>query len=97
MPERPHKPIGLVRSIVGWHLAHNGLDDRPAAAETARLAAERAYQRRERAALQAELADNRRAREDGRRAVGGPGHTAAFAELERLKRHRAARRVGRDD
>lgn len=94
MPERPYKPIGLVRSIIAWHLAHNGLDDRPAAAETARLAAERARQTRARAAFEAERAENRRAREEGRRAVGGPGHTAAFAELQRLQRNRAARRPG---
>lgn len=93
LPAHPHKPIGLVRSIISWHLAHNSLDDRPAAAETARIDAERQQRAQQRAAMQAELAESRRAREAGRRARGGPGHTQAFAELARVRRRSADRRA----
>ncbi|MFV8161219.1 hypothetical protein ACNQVK_03665 [Mycobacterium sp. 134] len=43
--------------------------------------------------MQAELAESRRAREAGRRARGGPGHTQAFAELARVRRRSADRRA----
>lgn len=40
LPDRPHKPIGLLYAILAWHGAQNSLADRPAAADLARDAEE---------------------------------------------------------
>ena len=44
LPDAPHRPIGLLRAILAWH-GHDNLDDRPAAADMAREAAELAAHR----------------------------------------------------
>ena len=81
LPERPHKPIGLLGAIIGWH---DNLAERPAALDEAREAAERA-QRRERIAAQfAEREQHRRAREAAKADIGGPGHRAARRVLDEI-------------
>jgi hypothetical protein len=95
LPERPHKPIGLVGAILAWHGADN-LDDRPAAADMAREAAELAAARARVAAQPVERANHEQARAAGRAAVGGAGHAAARAAAAAAARRSAARRVADD-
>jgi hypothetical protein len=92
LPERPHKPIGLLHAILAWH-GHDNLADRPAAADLAREAEELAAHRARIAAQMAARADAARARAAGRAALGGPGHTAARAAADAAARHARVRRT----
>jgi len=94
LPQRPHKPIGLLGAILVWHGPHN-LDDRPAAADMAREAAELAAHRAHLGAAQAAHIEHERARAVGRAALGGAGHAAARAAAAAAARRAAARRRGR--
>jgi hypothetical protein len=78
IPDSPHKPIGLLGAILGWH-GRDNLAQRPAALEEAREAAERAAHQAHLVAARAAHTEHLRAREAGRRAVGGTGHAAARA------------------
>ena len=92
LPETPHKPIGLLGTILAWH---GNVKDRPAAAEVAREEAERAERRERIAAQQAERQEQHRRRQAGRAARHGPGHRAAqqvlaeIAERTRQRRYTA--------
>ena len=92
IPDRPYKPIGLLGAILAWH-GTDRLNDRPAAADIAREAAELA-------AARARVADQLASRDTaaiaralGRAALYGPGHAAARAEAARLRRRAAQRRT----
>jgi hypothetical protein len=89
MPEAPHKPIGLLGAILAWH---DNLEERPAALDEAREAAERADHR---ASVEAQMADRehfRRARQAGKAALDGPGHAAARKALHELLARKRNRR-----
>ena len=92
LPQRPHKPIGLLGAILAWHGADN-LDDRPAAADMAREAAELATARARVAAQAAERAAQERARVAAQRALGGPGHRAARRAAAEAAQRAARRRT----
>jgi hypothetical protein len=83
VPDSPHKPIGLLGAILAWH-GRDNLDERPAALDQAREAAELADARARITAQFAERAAAAHARAVGRTALGGPGHAAARAEAARL-------------
>lgn len=74
----PHKPIGLLGAMLVWHGAER-LDERPAALDEAREAAERAAHRAHLAAQRAAHGEHQRARAAGARALGSAGHAAARA------------------
>jgi hypothetical protein len=74
LPDRPHKPIGLLGAMLAWH---GDLEDRPAAADMARDAAELAAHRARVAAQLAERTEAAQERAAGRAALGGTGHAAA--------------------
>jgi hypothetical protein len=92
LPERPHKPIGLLGTILAWH---GNVEDRPAAADVAREEAERAERRERIAAQLAERQEQHRHRQAGRAARHGAGHRAAqqvlaeIAERSRQRRYTA--------
>jgi hypothetical protein len=88
-PDTPHKPIGLLGAILAWH-GHNNLDQRPAAHDIAREAAELAAHRAHLAAQQAAHLEHQHAREVARRALDGPGHAAARAAARRVAHRRTA-------
>ncbi|ASL24269.1 replication protein Rep (plasmid) [Mycobacterium intracellulare subsp. chimaera] len=97
-PDRPHKPIGLLGAILVWH-GRERLDERPAALEEAREAAEAAAHRAHLAAQRAAHTEHLRAREAGRRALASPGHAAvraAAAEAARRAAHKRAQAVGEE-
>lgn len=78
VPDSPHKPVGLLGAILKWH---SNLDERPGAIDEAREAEYLAAERARIAAQAAESAALRAARETGRAAVHGPGHSAARQAL----------------
>jgi hypothetical protein len=90
LPESPHKPIGLLRAILGWH---HHLQERPAAYDIAREAAELAAHRDRRAAQRAEFDEHERARAAARAAIGGAAHLAARAAAAAAARRAAHRRT----
>lgn len=92
LPQRPHKPIGLLGAILAWHGTDN-LEDRPAAAEMARDAAELAAARARITAQHAAHAEHTQTRTIAQMALGGPGHTAARAAAAAATRQAAARRT----
>ncbi len=90
IPERPHRPIGLLGAALRWH---GDLSVRPAAMEMAREAAELAAAR---GRIAAQLAERQRAaatREAGRAALGGAGHRAARAAAAAAAARALARRT----
>jgi hypothetical protein len=89
LPDVPHKPIGLLGAILGWH---GDLAERPAALEEAREAAERAAHHAQLAAQLAGRAEAATARAVGRAALGGTGHAAARAVADRAARRAAHNR-----
>jgi hypothetical protein len=91
LPAAPYKPIGLLRAILAWHGA-DSLDERPAALEMAREAAERAAHRAHLAAQHAARAEHERARAIGRRALSSPGHAVARAVAAEAARRAAHKR-----
>jgi hypothetical protein len=92
IPDRPHKPIGLLGAILVWH-GRDNLDTRPAALDEAREAAELADARARITAQFAERDTTAAARAAGRAALSGPGHAAARAVLADAVRRAAARRT----
>ena len=90
LPDAPHKPIGLLGAILAWH---GQLEDRPAAADMAREAAELAAARARVAAQFAEREHTAAARAAGRAALAGPGHAAARAAAAAATRRGAQRRT----
>jgi hypothetical protein len=88
IPENPHKPIGLLGAILA---AHGNLQERPAALDEEREAAELAAARERVAQQLAEREASRAAREAGRAALEGPGRDAARKALEDIA-ERARRR-----
>lgn len=92
LPERPHKPIGLLGAILAWH-GHQALDARPAAADMAREAQELAAARARITDQLADRAHTAQARAVARAALGGPGHTAARQAAVEAARRAAARRT----
>lgn len=90
LPESPYKPIGLLRAILAWH---DHLEERPAACDIAREAAELAAHRHRLAVQRAEFEENARARAAGRAALGGAGHLAARAAADAAARRAAHRRT----
>jgi hypothetical protein len=74
LPDDPHKPIGLLGAMLAWH---GDLDERPAAADMAREAAELAAHRAQLAAQLAGRTAAAHARAVGRAALDSPGHAAA--------------------
>ena len=93
MPAAPHKPIGLLGAILAWH---DNLEERPAALDEAREAADRAADRARIAAQIADREHHRRARQAGKAALDGPGHAAAREALEDLLARRRNRRATND-
>lgn len=92
VPDRPHKPVGLLGAILR---SHANLEDRPAALDEAREAEALAADRARIARQLAEREAHQRARELGKAALDGPGHAAARQALhEALKRRREHRRRG---
>ncbi|KPN45060.1 helix-turn-helix domain-containing protein [Mycobacterium intracellulare] len=92
LPDRPHKPIGLVGAALVWH-GRDNLAQRPAALEEAREAAAAAAHRAQLQAQHAAHTEHQRGREVGRRALGGAGHAAARAAATAVARRSAARRA----
>ena len=88
--EDPHKPIGLLGAILAWH---DNLEDRPAAADMAREANQLAAARARINDQLTHRAHAAEARAVGRRALGGPGHTAARKAAAEATRRAAARRT----
>jgi hypothetical protein len=88
IPDRPHKPIGLLAAMLTWH-GRERLAERPAALEEAREAAERAAHHTHLVAQRAAHAEHQRARQAGRQALASAGHTAARA-VAAAAAHRAA-------
>ena len=76
VPDDPYKPIGLLGAMLAWH---GDLQDRPAAADMAREAAELVTHRARVADQLAELDRAAAARAAGRAALDGAGHAAARA------------------
>ncbi len=99
IPDRPHKPIGLLGAVLAWH-GRDNLDQRPAAIDEAREAAEAAAHRAHLAAQRTAHIEHLRARDAARRALGGPGHTAAreaAAAAARRSAHHRATTTAADD
>lgn len=94
VPESPHKPIGLLGTIIA---AYGDLANRPSALDEARERDELAAERARVAAQLAAREANRRAREAGRAALSGPGHQAARHALEEIRARRRRRHDGRAD
>lgn len=93
LPEDPHKPIGLLGAILA---AHGNLQERPAALDEAREAAELAAARQRVAQQLAERETHRAAREAGRAALEGPGREAARQAMQEIS-DRVRRRPRRSD
>ena len=94
LPEDPHKPIGLLGSMLA---AHGNLDDRPAVYEVAREQEDLAEARARVAAQFAAREDHQRAREAGRAALSGPGRAAAREALRDIRARADRRRHGKPD
>jgi hypothetical protein len=90
VPDDPYKPIGLLGAMLAWH---GDLQNRPAAADMAREAAELATHRAHVADQLAELDRATAARAGGRAALGGAGHAAARAAAAEAARRAAHRRT----
>jgi hypothetical protein len=90
MPAAPHKPIGLLRAIVAWHA---NLEERPAALDEAREAAELAARRARVTAQLEERAAAHRARAIGRAALNSAGHAAARAVAAEAARRAVQKRT----
>jgi len=90
VPDDPYKPIGLLGAMLAWH---GDLQDRPAAADMAREAAELATHRARVADQLAELDRAAAARAAGRAALDGAGHAAARAAAAKAARRSAYRRT----
>ena len=93
IPENPHKPIGLLGAIL---TSHGGLDERPAAADDARVREELAQRRIQRAKVRAERRLHQKARDAGRAALNGPGHAECRQILAELSERRRQRRYPPD-
>ncbi|WP_232067639.1 helix-turn-helix domain-containing protein [Mycobacterium marseillense] len=92
IPDSPHKPIGLLGAILVWH-GRDNLDQRPAALEEAREAAQAAAHRAHVAVQRAAHVEHQRARAAGRAALDGAGHAAARAAAAEAARRSAHRRT----
>lgn len=92
IPDRPHKPIGLLGAVLAWH-GRDNLDARPAALDEARDAAELAAARGRVAIQFVEREAAAKARAVGRAALAGPGHAAARAAVADAMRRAAGRRT----
>jgi hypothetical protein len=92
IPDRPHKPIGLLGAMLAWH-GRDNLAERPAALDEAREAAERAAHQTHLVAQRAAHAEHQRARQAGRQALAGVGHTAARAAAAEAARRAAHKRT----
>lgn len=90
LPENPHRPIGLLGAILA---AHGNLQERPAALDEEREAAELAAARERVVRQLAERETARAARDAGRAALSGPGREAARRALDEILK-RAKRRHG---
>jgi hypothetical protein len=91
--DRPGRPIALLGTILAWHTSHNTLEDRPAAADEAREAAELAEVQERIADCARERAANAKGREQGREALQGAGRAWAAQEFARLARRGTQRRT----
>jgi hypothetical protein len=91
VPDRPHKPAGLLGAILRWH---GDLAERPSALDEAREAAELTATRARIAQNAIETEQSKRAREAGRAALGGPGHMAARQALADILDRRRSRPPG---
>jgi hypothetical protein len=92
LPDRPHKPIGLLGAMLAWH-GRDRLDERPAALDEAREAAEATAHQTHLAAQRAAAAEHHRARQAGRGALASAGHTAARAIVAEAARRAAHNRT----
>jgi hypothetical protein len=92
VPTAPHKPIGLLGAILAWH-GREQFDQRPAALDEAREAAELDAARARIAAQFTERDTTAAARAVGHAALAGPGHAAARAALAQVVRRAADRRT----
>ena len=92
IPDRPHKPIGLLGAMLAWHGAER-LGERPAALDEALDAAARAAHRAQLAAQRAAHVEHQRARAAGRAALDGVGHAAARAVAAEAARAAARKRT----
>jgi hypothetical protein len=93
IPDSPDRPIGLIGAILAWHISHNSLLDRPAAADEAREAAELAARDRRMAAAAVQHAAHTAGRAVGRAARTGEGHAAAMREAARIAAASARKRA----
>ena len=94
LPEDPHKPIGLLGTMLA---AHGDLDNRPSAYEVAREHEELARARARVAAQLAAREANREARDAGRAALSGPGRQAAREALRAIQERARRRRYDNPD
>lgn len=92
IPDHPHKPIGLLGAMLAWHGAER-LDDRPAAADVAREAAELTAHQTHLAEQRATHTEHQCAREAGRRALASSGHAAARSAAAEAARRAATKRT----
>lgn len=93
IPDNPHKPIGLLGAIL---TSHGPLDERPTAADDARVREELAQRRIQRALARAEHRHHEKARDAGRAALNGPGHAKCRQILAELFERRRQRRYPPD-
>jgi len=87
--DSPHRPIGLLGAILGWH-GRDNLDQRPAAHDDARDAE---LARQARAIAVAEFNASRSAKDIGRQALSGPGRAAVAAALHDAQQRRHTRDI----
>ncbi len=78
IPDRPHKPIGLMGAILA---GHGDFSDRPTALDDARQREELAARRAWRADVRAEAARQAQARQHAKAALNGPGRHACRQAL----------------
>lgn len=88
IPDRPHRPIGLLGAVLAWH-GRDNLAERPAVLDDARDAEELAQ--RARAAALSEFNESQRAKIVGRQALSGPGRAAVSAALREALQRRPPR------
>ena len=89
-PDDPHKPIGLLGTMLAWH---DNLAERPVALEEAREAAEAAAHQAHLQAQHAEREQHADARAAALAALNGPGHTQARAAATEAAHRALARRT----
>jgi len=87
IPDRPHKPIGLLGTILA---GHGDFSDRPTALDDARQREELAARRAWRAAVRADADRQACARQQARAALDGPGRAACRQALLDATIHRHA-------